>query len=320
MSRIVKWIGKNVDALTGLVLAACVGILAWANVVGANQVNGAVLLILGVLATTLLRDRVRSGSVERDVRKALNQLKALDTKVSGTQQALDQASKMRLLHGEGIDEALAAARRDTDSWTFKGGTGTFIRAVTLPECVQRAREVGRALTIRLEILDPTNDDLCEQYAVYQRSVSPTVDATGEVWTAERVKKESFATILAACWHRQRYRLLTIEVGVSSTITTFRWELSSHYLIMTHFFTPALLVERSSVYYDRYVTELRTSFEQSRLLPIEQATNAVPLSDDPSVEEAQKLFVALNLTLPRSFDDDAVMGIISKGIRAKNLYA
>lgn len=325
MSRIVKWITKNADGLIALVLAACIAILAWADVVGTNQINSAVLLILAVLATTLLRDRVRSGFIERDIRTALDQLNALNSKVTATQQALDQAANLRILRGDAISEALAAARRDTDIWTFKGGTGTFIRAVTLPECLRRAREVGRALTVRLEILDPTNDDLCEQYAVFQRSVSHTVDGTGEVWTVGRTKKESFATILAACWHKQRYRLLNVEIGLSPTVTTFRWDLSSRYLIMTQFITqrdarePALLIERGSIYYDRYATELRTSFEQSRLLPIEQAAKAVPLSDEPSVEEAQKLFIALNLPLPASFDDGAVADIISKAIQAKNPY-
>jgi hypothetical protein len=325
MSRIVKWIGKNADGLIALLLAACIAILAWADVVGTNQVNSAVLLILAVLATTLLRDRVRSGFIERDVHKALNQLEALDAKITEAQQALDQASDIRILRGDAISEALAAARYDTDIWTFKGGTGSFIRAVTLPECIQRARDVGRALTVRLEILDPTNDDLCEQYAVFQRSVSQVLDGTGEVWTAERTKKETFATILAACWYKQRYRLLTVEIGLSETITTFRWDLSSRSLIITQVVMqrdarePALLITRGSTYYDRHATELRTSFEQSRLLPIEQAAKSVLLSDEPSVEEVQKLFVALNVPLPSSFDDVAVSDIIRKAVQAKNPY-
>jgi hypothetical protein len=326
MSRFATWIGKNADGLIGLVLAACIAILAWADVVGTNQVNSAVLLILAVLATTLLRDRVRSGFIERDVRKVCEQVEALDTKVTGFQHALEQASKLRVLRGDAIGEALATARRDTDIWTFKGGTGTFIRAVTLPECIQRAREVGRALTVRLEILDPTNDDLCQQYSAFQRSSSHILGGTGEVWTAERTRKESFATILAACWYRQRFRLLNVEVGLSSAITTFRWDLSSHYLIMTQLIgqrdarEPALLIERGSIYYDRYATELRTSLEQSLLLPIEQASKTVSLDDEPSVEQTQKLFVALNLPLPSSFDEDAVSEIIQKAIHGKNLYS
>ncbi|MGH3869678.1 MAG: hypothetical protein ACRDQ4_26965 [Pseudonocardiaceae bacterium] len=148
MSRIVKWIGKNADGLIAVVLAACVAILSWAHVVETAEVSSAILLILAVLTTTLLRDRVRSGVLERDVRTALDRLQMLDTKIIEAQQTLDQASNLRVLRGTAIGKALAAGRRDTDSWTFKGGTGTFLRAVTLPACIQRAREVGRALTVR----------------------------------------------------------------------------------------------------------------------------------------------------------------------------
>ncbi len=326
MSRVVKWIAKNADGLIGLLLAACIAILALADVVGTNQINSAILLILAVLATTLLRDRVRSGYIENDVHQALDRLQALDTKVTNAQQALDQSTNLRVLRGDAIGEALAAARLDTDLWMFKGGTGTYLRAVTLPDCIRRAREIGRALTVRLEILDPTNDELCEHYAGFQQSVSHIVDGTGEVWSVARAQKESFATILAACWHRQRYRLLTVEVGLSSTISTFRWDLASHSLVMTQLIAqrdarePALLIQRGSTYYDRHATELRTSLEQSRLLPIEQAAKTVPLGDEPSVEEAQKLFVALNVPLPSSFDDDTVSEIIRKAIQAKDPYS
>lgn len=118
----------------------------------------------------------------------------------------------------------------------------------------------------------------------------------------------------------------MEVGLSSTISTFRWDLSSHSLVMTQLIAkrdarePALLIERGSPYYDRHATELRTSFEQSRLLPIEQAVKAVRLDDNPSMEQTQQLFVALHLPLSTSFDDDSISEIIHKAIQSKNPYA
>ncbi|HEU0086561.1 MAG TPA: hypothetical protein VFQ77_02715 [Pseudonocardiaceae bacterium] len=321
MSRISTWIGKNADGVIALVLAACIAVLAWVEVLGTSQVDSAVLLILAVLATTLLRDRVRAGFIERNLAQVLELVRALDTKLTSTKTALDAASNVRVLAGEEVTQALADARRDTERWTFKGGTGTFIRAVTLPECVERARRDGRPLTVRLEIVDPTNDSACEHYALFRRSLSARPDGTGEIWTIDRTRKESLATILAACWYRQRYRLLTVEVGLSSTVTTFRWDLSSRYLIITQQDPrePALLIKRGWVYYDRYATELLTSLEQSHRLPIEQAAKDVTLSDEPTIEETQKLFIALHLPLPASYDDRAISEIISKAIQAKNPY-
>jgi len=321
MPRIIKWIGKNADGLIALVLAGCVAILGLTEVVAGIAVDSAVLLILAVLATTLLRDRVRSGVVEREVAKVLDVVLQLDTKITDTKTALDAAANIRVLAGEEVGQAHADAWRQTDSWTFKGGTGTFIRAVTLPQCIAQARRDGRPLTVRLEIVDPTNVNACEHYALFRRSLSNRPDGTGEMWTVDRTRKEALATVLAACWHRQRYRLLTVEVGLSSTITTFRWDLSSRSLIITQPDPrePALLIKRGWVYYDRYATELLTSFEQSTRLAIEQAAKVVPLSDEPSVEEVERLFVALNLPLPSSFDERAINDIIGKAIQAKNPY-
>ncbi|MGH3931059.1 MAG: hypothetical protein ACRDTF_13905 [Pseudonocardiaceae bacterium] len=327
MPRVIKWIGKNADGVIALVLAACVAILGLTDVIGGTDVVGdtaissAVLFVLAVLATTLLRDRIRSGLVEQEVAKVLDVVRQLDTKITGTKTALDAAANVRVLVGEEVGQAHADAHRQTDMWMFKGGTGTFVRAVTLPQCIAQARRDGRPLTVRLEILDPTNESACEHYAVFRRSLSDRPDGTGEIWTLDRTRKEALATVLAACWHRQRYRLLTVEVGLSSTITTFRWDLSSRSLIITQQDPrePALLIKRGWVYYDRYATELLTSFEQSTRLPIEQAAKIVPLSDEPSVEEVERLFVALNLPLPSSFDERAIHDIISKAIQAKNPY-
>ncbi|MGQ0774016.1 MAG: hypothetical protein ACT4NY_06305 [Pseudonocardiales bacterium] len=321
MPRIIQWIGKNADGLIALVLAGCVAILGLTEVVEGIAVDSAVLLILAVLATTLLRDRVRAGVVEREVAKVLDVVLQLDTKITSTRTALEAAANVRVLAGEEVGQAHADARRQTDAWTFKGGTGTYIRAVTLPQCIAQARREGRPLTVRLEIVDPSNVNACEHYAQFRRSLSNRPDGTGEMWTVDRTRKEALATVLAACWHRQRYRLLTVEVGLSSTITTFRWDLSSRSLIITQPDPrePALLIKRGWVYYDRYATELLTSFEQSTRLPIEQAAKVVPLSDEPSVEEVERLFAALNLPLPSSFDERAINDIIGKAIQAKNPY-
>lgn len=68
-----------------------------------------------------------------------------------------------MLHGDEISRALADARAEAREWIFRGGTATFARAVALPECVRVARQNRRVLSVRLEILDPTNAGLCERY-------------------------------------------------------------------------------------------------------------------------------------------------------------
>lgn len=334
MTRFTVWIVKNLDGLFAVFVAALVAVLGLLDVLNADATNNAVLLVLAVLAAAVLRDRARSenadsevhellrraGPVLDDLPAALARLEGLDTAVTHTRQALEENSMVRVLTGREISNALAEARRNTDRWLFKGGTGTYLRAVTLPECVTNAQRDKRALLVRLEIIDPTNETVCTEYAGFRRALSDRPDGTGETWTTERVRRESFATVLAACWYRQRFGLLDIDLGLSSTMTTFRWDVSSSAVIITQedHGAPAMMIERGKLYYDRYSTELLTSLEQAKRVPIEQS-KLVRLSDEPTVEEVQRLFTKLALPFPSTFTDHAVADVIRRALRAKNPY-
>ena len=295
MVRFTGWLRANADGIVALLIAVTVGVLAVLDVLGTEKVNAAILLVLALLAATLLKDR-RSASRAADT-SAVRQLSTLE-----------------------VGQENAQARRHTDQWIFKGGTGTYLRAATLPECVEHARREQRPLRMQLEIIDPTDEALCTAYAQFRSSLSPGPDGTGETWTVLRTRKESFATVLAACWYRQRYPFLTIEVGLSKVMSTFRWDLSSQNVIMTqddpsH---PALMFAKGKPYYRAYSRELVASFRQARRIDLDKASE-LQLSDEPTVEEIRKLFSMLELELPRSFTDRDIAEVTIKALRAKNPY-
>jgi hypothetical protein len=333
MARFGAWTVKNADGVIALILAVVFAVVG--VIVDFDFVQDATLLVLALVATALLRDRWRQEPMEEVIQESfrttsgalaelpagLRRLEQLETLVARTRQSLDDMSVVRVLNSsEEIAQAHADARRGTDRWMFKGGTGTYLRAVTLPECVGAARRERRALLMRLEIIDPTVEKVCADYARFRRSMSDAPDATGEIWTTDRARKESFATILAACWYRQRFGLLDIDIGLSATMTTFRWDLSASAVIVTgdnqH---RAMIGDRGGFYYDGCSTELLTSLEQARRVPLEAARD-VPLSDEPTVDEARRLFSTLGLALPGSYGDRDVVEIIRKAIRPKNPYA
>ncbi len=96
------------DTGLALAIAVVVGVLGIAGVASADLVQNAILVTLGVLAISILRDRRR-------------------------QDALEARTKMiRLISEPEVARMLADARRQTDRWLFRGGTGTYTRAVTLP--------------------------------------------------------------------------------------------------------------------------------------------------------------------------------------------
>jgi len=331
MARLLTWLNKYGDSGLALVLALGVGVLALADIAGTNDVNGAILLTLGLVATASLRNRAREEEMDTQIRDVLRntrdllstmpaRLDDLETTVEGTRRALSESSYVRVLHGSEVGDALEEARRRTDRWVFKGGTGTFVRAVTLPECIEQARRKKHVLHVELEIIDPANEKLCAAYAQFRRSLSDQPDATGEIWTVDRTRKESYATVLAACWYRQRYTFVTIEVGLSSVMTTFRWDMTPHQLIITQEDPqfPAMMLEPGKYYYEIYSRELMASLRQARRVPIGRMEH-IELSDEPTVEETRRLFADLDLPLPQAFTDRNVAEIIRKALQARNLY-
>ncbi|MFG2054522.1 hypothetical protein ACGFI9_10845 [Micromonospora sp. NPDC048930] len=333
MARLLNWVVNNLDAFIGLILAVTVAVLGLTNTVSQDVVNSAILLVLGLLAQAVLRDRLRRETREQQVRQVvrdtrdrltelvpqMREITGPDGALNRAREAIDSVSMVRVLHGSEVGQALAEARRHTDRWNFKGGTGTYTRAVTLPECLEHARKRNATLHVAIEIIDPTDEAVCERYARFRRSLAP--DAREERWTVDRTRKESYATVLAACWHLQRSGLLTIDVRLSAQMTTFRYDLSSSCIIITQENpqTPALRIDRKELYYNRFNIELQYSREQSRRVPIEAAAQ-VKLDDEPSVEQVRRLFTALGLPLPRSFGDREVADIVGRAVQARNPYA
>jgi hypothetical protein len=333
LKMVAPWAAQNADGAIALLLAVVVAVLGimpegiMADKIQTQLVDAATLVIMALVATALLRDRVRQAPVEAitsgllsELPERLARLDQIESLVVGTRHALDALQLVRVLGSrQEIAQAHAEARKDTTRWIFKGGTGTYLRAVTLPECVAAARRDKRHLSVRIEIIDPSDAEVCETYAHYRRSLSDAPDGTGEMWTPDRARKESYATILAAFWHRQRYGLLDIEVGLSSTMTTFRWDLSATRLIMTvEDPNKAMTALADTFYYDNCLTELRLSFEQARRVPLD-LYKKTPLSDEPTVEEVHDLFTRIAVPLPRAYDDRDIVDIARKALRARDPY-
>jgi hypothetical protein len=322
MSRLLAWLGKNIDGVVALIASAVIVVLDVSSNPSAGTLDGGILLVLGILAVTMLRDRSRKDEAEQEMRDYVRRaaelgptVEKLQAKVDNVADALNDSAMVRVLSRVEIHQALEEARRDTDRWLFRGGTGMYIRAVTLPGCVASARRDRRALMVRLEIIDPTSDEVCQTYARFRRSLS----GNQTEWTTERTRREAYATIIAAAWHRDQYELLDVEVALSRVMPTLRMDLSARSLIITHEGPrPALLVQSGKLLYDYTQTDLRKSFEQARRVPLEQARH-LPFSEEPKPAEVVKFFAALDLPLPSSFLDSDIDDIVQRALHAENPY-
>lgn len=343
-SQMLQWLADNADAAIGLTLAVVASVLGIIDAVPAQVINNVTVLMLATLAFIALRDRHRAEVSARRIEEAVEggrrearellarsaralenmpgpeQVTEWQETVAQMREALDHASMVQIVPGDQVKYAHTRARLNTDRWVFKGGTGTYLRAVTLKEVVQAAREGHRTIKVQFEIVDPTNRALCTMYASFRASLEPEGDTGGEMWTPDRIRKEAFASILAACWYRQRYTLLDIAGGLSSVMTTFRMDMSSSYLIITQESSakPALVIESGKPHFSAYEQELQSSFNQARFVELARARD-VPLSEEPTVDEARRLFQTLGLPLPSTFTDRDVTDIIGKALRPRNPY-
>ncbi|GGS82309.1 hypothetical protein ACFFV7_45010 [Nonomuraea spiralis] len=314
MKRILAWIGVNVDILVALAVAVVVSVLDVAGIATAEAVSNATVATLAVLAFVMLRSRMRAESAENTVERAVQ---AADRKIDLLPSLLQEQSAVRLVKGEEFNRVLAEARGDTDRWIFKGSTGAYVRAVTLPECLDKARQGRRALLIRLEILDPDDLGLCERFVRLHQSLALSPDSPESTWTGDGTRKELYATVLSACWHQQRYELLDVEIGFSSIASTFRYELSSRHMFITQRGPdfPATVITGNALALDCWATELHASLRQARSLDM-RLGKEVTLSYAPTADEVRALFDRLGLAFPGAYGDDDIDEII--GMAFKNV--
>jgi hypothetical protein len=304
-------IWENADIFVVFVTALTLGVLDILNVVDNDRANAAILPVLAALAFVWFRDRSRNSRI-------VQQISGVEATTEALRGLLTDGQPMRTLTGQEIPRELMEARSDTDQWLFKGSTGGFTRAVTLPECVERARLHRSPLRFAIEILDPTDVPLCDRYSRLHHELAGP-DAEEQTWTAHGTRKDVYATILAACWYQQRsLELLEMTLSLSSAITLFRWDLSSSRLVLTYRGPqfPAVSFPRQSPHYRMWRIELRASMRQARQVPIERAT---PLSEWPTPEETRALFASLGIALSDDFTEADIGDIVRTALARDNPY-
>ncbi|MEU6735957.1 hypothetical protein [Streptomyces physcomitrii] len=306
LERLLNWVARNFELLLAVLGAITVGVLdLFGDALGEDATAGATVLVLGALASGSLRQR------RRDDRLA--------EAVDAIQRAFQDMEMVRSLTGGEIGAELRKARETTDLWVFKGGTGTYLRAVTLPECVERARGSRSSLTFTIEVVDPTDVRACAAYARFRGSYTPAEGHLDpETWTPERTSKESYATVLAAAWHLQRLLGMTVHLYLSSTAPTLRFDMSQSRLIITQDdpSRPGLLVTENHPLHRYYRIELKQSHDQARKIELGRARR---LGDDPTTDQTRDFFEDVGLPLPAVFSDTDVRQIVEKALHAANPY-
>lgn len=318
VKRLIAWLADNADVVIGLGLAVFASVLGIAGIVPGYVVANVTVLTLATLAFVMLRDR---GRQEKAAKQITGSVTSASAQVLHLFTKFQEDRPIKILNGPEISRALVVARTGTDQLVFKGATGTFTRAVSLPECLAAARDSRTLLRVRIEVFDPADTRLLENYVKLYASWAEGPDDPQGHWTVDDTRKEILATILAACWHKEKHQWLDIEVFLSPALTTFRWDLTHSALIITQIGPrfPAMLIERGDVYYSCWSTELHASMEASaKRLPLRDAS-AVQLGERPDPVAVRQLFEHLNVPIPESYRDEDLKALIQKALDEDDPY-
>lgn len=212
-----------------------------------------------------------------------------------------------------IREVLQEARKGTNEWWYRGAIGRHFRSVTLTELAKEARLEKAPKRIYLLLLDPL---LVHKYFSLNRS-RLTIAEKDRPWTEELMKIEIYATILTTYSYKATEPSLEITVGLLSTLSVHRIDLSSRIAVITSEGSKdsALRCDESSFHYKTYREDLLLSLQQARVLPAHVKGVAL---EQLSVANVKKILLDLGFE-SHGMTDKNIEEIISKTRKARNPY-
>jgi hypothetical protein len=214
-----------------------------------------------------------------------------------------------------IGTLLESALPTTKRWWFDGSTGRYQRAKTLPELGRLARTDGTSREVTIVILDPLNETLCRRYANYRRGL---LSGRGREWTVESVRRDLYATLLAACVYSDT-EPLTVTVGLKQTMSILRYDLSDTRLVITKEgrADPAICCPSGSFYFDAYLEDLRWALKQTRHVDV--TTVSVP-TDGFDRASARAAFRAMDVYTDLLDQDSVVDQVLAEAASRVHPYA
>lgn len=256
---------RNPEYPIMLAAAVAVVILSLADVIQNVKILIAVTLgVLSVMAFSALRQSETRDSQTEQMAQLANSITELITALSGSQTIAEIPSGH--IQNEGFDPV----HDSSSSWRFRGCMGSYLRRETLPRMAAHARNhaTSRSL-VRAQILDPASELTCQEYATYRRQLEERrASSSSASWTADRVRLECLASLLASTWFMQ-HENLQVEIGVRDRISTLRYDVADTVALITNedgeF--PAIAIRESSRIYYAIKADLDLSFENSRKIDL-----------------------------------------------------
>lgn len=284
-----KFLRAQADTLIPLILAVAVAVVSLFDWIHAEDVSKWTLAVLALVCFTILKDRhARSEDTE--------QAKRIDETLASIDDRLSVEDETAAVFPTAIADWFAAAWPRTARWRFKGGTGTYLRAQTLPGLARKRTTVE----VWAEILPPDRFEVCDRYGAQRSKATP--DDGDERWKADAVRVEAYATVVAAVWYTQ-HTGVTVHVALMSTVTTLRHDMCDDSVLVTNEYpdSRALAINKMGTgkFFASSKRELEVSFGEARALNLTGLTLPRKVVTGDDVRAVLKAVGGLN-------DDDAFL--------------
>jgi hypothetical protein len=194
-----------------------------------------------------------------------------------------------------IERVIIKGARDARNWSVRARTANYFTKVTLQRLADTALSSGGAIIVKMQVLDPENDNLLAAYARF-RSNHPGAAVS---WTSTRVRREIYAAILSAAVVRGRAPRVEIEIGLSPAFWVMSLDISENMALLTgqERDDPAMLLPRGSRFFDGWSQDFDASFSECRKVKPELSPElALKIEKRPrdNISALRQFFVELGL--------------------------
>jgi hypothetical protein len=232
-------IASNITAATQAVvalLAIVAGVLGSTGLlfIGADLFRGSALFVAGILLVAML---IEGG--ERREEWAWR---------------LSSTSEVQQIAPHQIKEGLEDLLRKSSGWSYRGGSGRWLRQATLPVMATKRQE--GEIQISIQLLDPRDEGLCVEYARFRAFHSDPTDSRPNEDDPRTIQSDILASIYAAGWYSWNSRVRP-SVVLLRGFSPLRFDAGSAGLFVTiaNRSQPALYASNGSWYYKSVTDEL-----------------------------------------------------------------
>nr|WP_308994010.1 hypothetical protein [Mariniflexile sp. KMM 9835]MDQ8213579.1 hypothetical protein [Mariniflexile sp. KMM 9835] len=189
----------------------------------------------------------------------------------------EDESKFEIIEPKRIADYFDKGRINTSFWYFSGGLGRFTRTVTIPKIAELSQNNNSSKTIRMNIINPMDKELCTNYSDFKNSLKSAKESKIN-WTSDFVKNQTYATIFKSIIYKSHFPMLEIDIYLKKVFNTTRIDQNESNCIVTKEDKRdlGLICTKDTFLYKTYKEEIFQESKQSIKFTIDKTIDNVNL--------------------------------------------